>query len=341
MIIKEASLIPFSLKLNSTFKNSKSNFSNRNGLILKLVDESGNSAYGECSPLEGFSKESLQDAEKELHDFCKDVINKSNENFFNLSYSTSVNFCIEQAFHSLLLQHNFELKSYYQQSKKIKVNAVIGLTNIEEAINLISKKINLGYDTIKLKVGRENPYDDFLLIEKVREIFGNEIKIRLDANQKWNCDEAIEYLLNLEQFNIEYIEEPSSSFCSNLKTADSTNIQVALDESLTDFQTAQEFITDSSINFFVLKPMMFGFEKTLKLIELTESINKFVIISSSFESAIGKSGLVFLAAQTKHNYAHGLDTSEYFVNDNCEDFYKPNNSFINFDINKYPPKFIL
>lgn len=341
MIIQEASLIPFYLELKSTFKNSKLAFTNRNGLILKLVDELGNTAYGECSPLEGFSKESIQDAKNELLNFSNNVLNKSVDNFLNVYHSQSVNFCIEQAFYSLQFQRDAELKNNYHKSKEIKINAVVGIVNLDEAIKLVADKIKLGYDTVKLKVGRDNPYDDFVLIQKIRDIFGNEIKIRLDANQKWSCDEAIEYLSNLEQFKIEYIEEPCSTTCSNLKTSELTNVQIALDESLTNFETANEFITNSSINFFVIKPTLMGFENTLKLIESAELKNKVIIISSSFESVIGKSGLVFLAAQTKHNFAHGLDTSEYFLEDILEDFYKPHNSLIYFDINFFPPNFIL
>ncbi len=341
MIIQQASLIPFSLKLKSTFKNSKTAFTNRNGLILKLVDELGNTSYGECSPLEGFSKESIHEAKNELLNFSNDVLNKSVENSLNNYHLPSVKFCIEQAYYSLQLQRNVELKNDYRNSKQIKINTVVGLVNLDEAIKIVSDKINLGYDTIKLKIGRDNPYDDFVLIEKIREIFGNEIKIRLDANQKWSSDEAIEYLSVLKKFNIEYIEEPCSSICSNLKTSESTNAQIALDESLTDFEIANDLIINSSINYFVIKPTLLGFENTLKLIEVAESKNKFIIISSSFESVIGKSGLVFLAAQTKHNFVHGLDTSEYFMKDVLEDFYKPHGSLIDFDIDFYPPKFTL
>lgn len=342
MIIKEASLIPFSLKFNSPFKNSKSILKHRNGIILKLTDEFGNISYGECSPLEGFSKENINDVDKELKKFCKDFFYKKLENeISNISLLPSVNFCIEQAFNSLLLQRNIENKNNFQSKKEIKLNAVVGLVDIKEALQLINKKINNGFDTFKLKVGRENPYDDFLLIEKVREIFGYEIKIRLDANQKWSCDEAIEYISNFEQFQIEYIEEPCSNCCSNLKTMNSTDIHLAADESLVSFELAQDLISSSQLKYFIIKPMTIGFNNTLKLIDLAERLNKTIIISSSFESAVGKSGLVFLAAQTKHDLAHGLDTSEYFEKDICEDPFQANNSIISFDINNYPPKFNL
>ncbi|MCX7875031.1 MAG: o-succinylbenzoate synthase [Melioribacteraceae bacterium] len=340
MIIRNVLLIPFSLSLKKNFINSSFQFNTREGIILKLEDNLGHFGYGECSPLPHFSKENLNEIQNELNKFSQFILNKFvDNNFIEFKSYPSVNFCVEQALFNLFLQQTENLNESY--TKKIKTSALVGLYSLNETLDFISKKINQGYDTFKLKIGRDNPFDDFLLIEKIREAFGYEIKLRLDVNQKWSCDEAIEYINNLEQFNIEYIEEPCSSLCSNLKTLEDLNFNIALDESLTDFDFTKELIVNSPINIFIVKPMMFGFNNTIELIDLAKTQNKIIIISSLFESLVGKSGLVYLASLPDHNYAHGLDTSEFFNDDIADDFYKAENSIINFDINLYPPKFNL
>lgn len=338
MTIKEAKLFPFSLKLKTPFRNSNFTIDTREGFILKLEDEIGNIGFGECSPLTGFSKETLDEAEEELSSLIKNI--KSMVPSYNFDFvNASVAFCFEQALFSLQFRSDENFKDKFVQTKKIKTNAVVGLVEINDAIEIISKKISSGFDTFKLKVGRDNPYYDFLLIEKVRELFGYDITLRLDANRTWNSDEAIEYLTNLQEFDIQFIEEPCDSLCGSLKTFENINIPIALDESLTDYDTAFNFIETCGIKYFVIKPMMIGFNSTLKLIKEANELGKYVIISSAFESSVGKSGLVFLASQTNHDFAHGLDTASFFEKDLVDDFYKSENSFIEFDVNNYPPKF--
>lgn len=339
MRIREAKHFPFSLKLKTPFRNSNFTISRKDGFILILKDEFENVSFGECSPLPGFNKETLIEAEKELYFLVNNIDSLMNHNYRFVN--SSVAFAVEQALLSLQFQRETIIKNNFASNKQLNTNAVVGLVEIDEALKIIAKKIEYGFDTFKLKVGRENPYDDFLLIQKVRDVFGYKIKLRLDANRKWNSDEAIEYLYNLQDFLIEYVEEPCDSICGLFKTCNKVNIPLAMDESLNSFETTLELLNNCDIKFFVLKPMMIGFNSTLKLIEEANKLNKYVIISSSFESAIGKSGLVFLASQANHNFAHGLGTSHFFEHDLVEDFYKSDNSFIEFDIHCYPPKFIL
>ena len=82
-----------------------------------------------------------------------------------------------------------------------------------------------------------------------------------------------------------------------------------------------------------------GIISSLQLIKVAGKNNRNVIISSSFESAVGKSALVLLAASISHSFAHGLDTSEYFKQDICKDLFEVENGKIFCDIKNYPPQF--
>ena len=44
----------------------------------------------------------------------------------------------------------------------------------------------------------------------MRKSVGNEAKIAVDANQIWSVPEAIEWMAELAEFNIHWIEEPTS-----------------------------------------------------------------------------------------------------------------------------------
>ena len=127
-----------------------------------------------------------------------------------------------------------------------------------------------------------------------------------------------------------------------INLAEASLVPIAIDESLKSIDDALEIINNSKIEIIIMKPMVFGgFFHTLKVIKEAELKNKKVIISSLFESAVGKSGLVLLAATTNHNFAHGLDTSEFFEKDICLDPFIVKDGKINLASENYPPHFNL
>ncbi len=58
-----------------------------------------------------------------------------------------------------------------------------------------------------------------------------------------------------------------------------------------------------------------GLLPTLEIIEMAEKKNIIPVITSSFESAIGKANAVIAAASLKKEIAHGLALSDYFKSD--------------------------
>ena len=66
-----------------------------------------------------------------------------------------------------------------------------------------------GFTLIKLKVG-SSVDDDVRRLSIARSAVGPEIGIAVDANQRWEVDEAIEWMHKLAPFNPRWIEEPTS-----------------------------------------------------------------------------------------------------------------------------------
>jgi L-fuconate dehydratase len=66
-----------------------------------------------------------------------------------------------------------------------------------------------GFTHIKMKVGSDLQ-DDIRRSKIIREEIGYNIKLMMDANQKWDVDEAIENMKQLSKFRPWWIEEPTS-----------------------------------------------------------------------------------------------------------------------------------
>ena len=66
-----------------------------------------------------------------------------------------------------------------------------------------------GWKMLKMKVGSDLT-DDVRRASIIREEIGNDLKLMVDANQKWDVNEAIKNIKALAQFNPLWIEEPTS-----------------------------------------------------------------------------------------------------------------------------------
>lgn len=67
-----------------------------------------------------------------------------------------------------------------------------------------------GYDTVKFKVGSSfTDFDrDLRRLEKVRKALGDDFGIAVDANQKWNVEQAHKFATLATPYNLAWLEEP-------------------------------------------------------------------------------------------------------------------------------------
>ncbi|WP_203784511.1 enolase C-terminal domain-like protein, partial [Asanoa ferruginea] len=74
---------------------------------------------------------------------------------------------------------------------------------------LCQEAIDAGFTQIKLKVGA-NVDDDIRRLRIAREVCGPDFRIAVDANQRWDVGQAIEWVGALAPFEPWWVEEPTS-----------------------------------------------------------------------------------------------------------------------------------
>jgi L-fuconate dehydratase len=79
----------------------------------------------------------------------------------------------------------------------------------EKLTRLAEQAVADGFTQIKLKVGADLA-DDVRRMRAARAAVGSEIRIAIDANQRWNIGEAVEWTRALAEFDPYWIEEPTS-----------------------------------------------------------------------------------------------------------------------------------
>jgi len=280
----ELSYHPYELKLKTPFETSKGKITERKGFIISLRSQSGKIGIGEVAPFPEFGSETYEEADMRLASIkiaMRVEINDFNDSLKALlsDFNThpALKHGLEQALVNLICNErnitvaeslNLKLK------KEINVNAAIGFLKPEEAVSRVLQFVKEGFKTIKIKTGRDNFEDDFAAISSIRKAVGDEIKLRIDSNGKWSLEEAVKYLNRLEEFSLEYAEQPVNSIEEFKELKNRTSVLLAADESIRDFESAKKFIDEKAIDFLILKPMMLGgLLPALEFIELAEKNN--------------------------------------------------------------------
>lgn len=314
----------YSLKLKTPFITSKGAINQRYGFIIKISDNQGVVGTGDCSPFPEFGSETLEDAEYALKQIS--LLTLSSLDIENIKiqinkfeFSPALKSGLEQALLEFLSKNkNTSLMNLFglTSSKEIYVNGVVGFLSLSESIEKAKALMYSGFGTIKIKTGRNNFNEDFKIISEIRNVVGDEINLRIDSNGKWNLNEAITYLKKSEPLKIEYAEQPVNTLEEFIQLKKETNIPLAPDESIRSLNDAKRFIENDAADYLILKPMMIGGILTsLDIINQAKQAGIKTVITSSFQSAIGRKMDVLTADLVNNGSAHGLSIAGYFEND--------------------------
>lgn len=306
------------------FKTAIGEFSYREGIIL-VYEEGEIQAFGEVAPLSGFSSENLTQVETVLlqnKKFLSQGFKEGNAGQMikvldRIHEFPSLSFGLDTLLHDFKAkQENKPLSTllFNRETTSIACNTTVGIKSEKETISTIRTKISEGFDTIKIKVGRDEDAEREML-KMIRKEFPF-IKIRIDANQAWETDEAIRNLDSLSKLNIEYCEQPvaANDIQSLKKVTENTQIKIAADESLSNKKRALLLIEQNCCDLIILKPALIGlFENINVTKQLAETHNMEVVFTTLLDGIIGRTMTAVLASGLgSKKYAHGLATGSMF-----------------------------
>lgn len=328
MKIKTLQFFSYQLPLNHTLHIGQNKLDQREGIIVELTTNDGNTGYGEIAPLPGLHNENLNDVSKQLHKLYPLLldIEISNDNRLFLTLDTildrkkwlqTVRFGIEMAIINCILGFEiFDPKLIPRQplANTVPVNALLNGDN-DQIINKASECFKRGYNTLKIKVGRQSAEKDIQLIRDINDRLKGKAKIRLDANRQWELQTTIDVLQSLKDCNIDYVEEPLKNPRFLPMVYKKTGISLALDESLSEL-SIEEIKNERGIKALVIKPAVLGsLEKTIQYLHFCHQEQITAVLSDTYYSGIGLSFLIHLAAKSGFITPMGFDTYQSLADD--------------------------
>lgn len=217
--IKYIDAIALEMPLKKQWKISLYQATTRSHAVVRITTEDGVTGYGEVAPSPAFMGETGhtvalivnnyyapalegQDsfAIESLHNQMECVIHG------NQAARSAVDMALYDIIGKMLGRPVYDLIGGRYRDR-VALSWVVGIQNMEGAVEEAKWAMESGYRVLKLKVGL-SPEADYKLVSAVRKALGDNVVIRLDANQGYDFRTACTLFQRLEEFNLESIEQP-------------------------------------------------------------------------------------------------------------------------------------
>lgn len=126
---------------------------------------------------------------------------------------------------------------------RVELAACMGIQSYEKAGEFARWYVEMGFTTLKTKAGADIT-EDVEMVRGVREAVGDRLKLRVDPNRAYSPEQALQLCRHLEQYNLEYLEQPipAEPLSDAHWLRDQTRVPIALNESVTDPASVMEII---------------------------------------------------------------------------------------------------
>lgn len=299
-------------------------------IIIKIITDTGNIGFGNAPPtavITGDSQASVIAAIQEViapqiigRDICEleticNCIDKSM--LHNSSAKAAVDIAIYDLFAQMCNLPLYKLLGAYRT--KIKSDLTISLREPEIMAKDAIEAVKNGYVDLKIKVGNDLSLD-FERIRAIRQAVGNDINIRLDANQGWKPKEAVRIIRQFEDknLNIELIEQPVVARDTvGLKfVTDNVDTPIMADESAFSVYEVFELLANRACDLINIKLMKAGgIHNALKIADMAKTCGVECMMGCMLESKVGITASASLAGGKSIITKADLDAADLLATD--------------------------
>ena len=328
VIIKQTELYKLRMPLKEPFITSLAYETHVENVIVVIRTENGITGFGESSPYMPVNGESMDTCFMVGQYFArllkgKDALQLSEHlnAMDRLIYAnSSIKSAFDMALHDIMgQQHGVPLYKLYggKNNKVLVTDYTVSLDNPEKMAADAVKIKEAGYPAIKVKLG-DAKKKDVQRIKMIREAVGFDIPIRIDANQGWKVNEAIETLNALDAYSIEYCEEPIAkwNYMRLRKVKKNSPIPVMADESCGDAHDAERLLKLKACDMFNIKVgKAGGVFNAYEIVKLGDKAGIQMQVGAFMESRLGMTASAHLALCSDNIVHCDFDTPLMFSED--------------------------
>ncbi len=277
-------------------------------VLVRIHTAAGITGYGECSPYMPINGESQDTCMLVGKLFAGALIGKNAldiegavELMDRIIYANnSIKSAFDMALYDIAAQQaGLPLYKFIggEKNKTIVTDYTVSIGEPEAMAGQALRILSQGYPAIKVKLGKDGKKD----VERMRAIraaVGPDIPLRIDANQGWEVEEAIETLQALAQFDIQHCEEPIGrwNFMQLPRVKKESPIPIMADECCGDDHDAERLIALGACDYFNIKlGKSGGIYKALKMARMAEAAGLHLQVGAMIESRLAMTAFAHYA----------------------------------------------
>ncbi|MEA4952610.1 MAG: enolase C-terminal domain-like protein [Aminivibrio sp.] len=281
--------------------------------VVRVVTEDGIFGYGEASPAAAFMGETAYTMETVINMYLKQAavgqsvleISRINDLMDqviagNTSAKAAVDIAVHDAAGKTLKVPVYVLLGG-KSRQHVELAWSMGFKDFDASLEEAKEYIRMGFKIMKVKVGK-NIEEDAKLVGKLREIFGPDVPIRMDANQGYTPGDAIGLLNRVARFSPESFEQPVRKW--NLEGMrhvrdHSCGIPIMADESISSLHEAHNTIQAGCADYYNIKVgKVGGLYRACQVAAMVEAAGYQAAAGSNLELGIGEAASIhFIVSQ--------------------------------------------
>jgi L-alanine-DL-glutamate epimerase-like enolase superfamily enzyme len=194
--------------------------------------------------------------------------------------------------------------------KKLETDLTIGINTPQQMAEQAKEFIERGVRILKIKLGK-NAKEDVQRIEMITKAIGKKIKLRIDANQGWDYDDAVYVLTALGNYNIEFCEQPlhKNDDLSLPQLKKVSSIKIMADESVFNHYDAARLIKADACDYINIKfAKSSGILEAKKINAVCEEKNIACMMGGMLESRVALTAFAHFATAFDNVKFYDMDT---------------------------------
>lgn len=322
MTIKSIKVYKKNLALTRPYTIATKTISDVESVFLEIELSNGIIGFGAANP----AKEVVgEDADMSFHNLQSDdiqrFIGRDIAEIYSIIPSVATTFphapgtlaAMDIALHDAFCQYlKLPIAQFYgQKIESMPTSVTIGIKNVAETVAEADEYWGAGFRVLKVKLGHDIEEDIERLV-KLREKFGQSIRIRVDANQGYQTEQVADFFSRTHPLNLELVEQPTPVGHEKklLTLPYDIRMKIAADESLVDLPMALFLAGTKRVGIFNIKLMKCGgIHEALKITTIAEAANVDLFWGCNDESIVSITAALHVAFSCAHTKYIDLDGS--------------------------------
>lgn len=279
------------LPLKVPYENALGALSHLDAIVYRVVTANGREGWGEACPVAGYSPETPDEAWSETRKVLPLLADGRDEGYVALRQMEATHPFVASALNEAFADVSGVFDHAWDEvgRQPVELLGTVNTLDPDEAPHAALRLIEAGYRTLKVKVGYE-PSQDAKRVRNICAAIGNGARLRIDANQCYNIDQALAFANAVPVDHVEVFEQPvhQKDWAGIATVAGRSPLPIMLDESIyaaEDIERAAAIVGVRAIKLKMSKAG--GPDHLMRQVALCRSLGLDVVIGNGIASDLG------------------------------------------------------